>query len=68
MLVIILLGDHMRQFMRMYNTETESYPEQSRTINWSPNRNFKMMFENSIYYTHESANTQNVSTGDKPFS
>ena len=24
-----------------------------------------MMFENSIYYIHESANTQNVSTGDK---
>ena len=44
---------------------TETYPEQSRTVNWTPNRNFKMMFENSIYYTHESANTQNVSTGDK---
>ena len=60
------LDDQIRcQFMRMKNTETKTYPEQYRTVNWPPNRNFKMMFENSIYYTHESANTQNVSTGDK---
>ena len=29
---------------------------------------FKMVFENSIYYTLESANTQNLSTGDQSFS
>ena len=57
--------DQMCQFMRMQNTETDTYPEQARTVDWPPNRNFKMMFENSKYYTRESPNIQNLSTGDK---